>query len=327
MSEIDGIRNGLTCKAELLDKRNNAGEIPYISTGIKSLDTVLDGGLYTGLYTLGGMSSTGKSTLMLQIADNIASTGRDILFFSLEMSATELIAKIISKTTFQICVTEKIDFNSNAKTMHDVMLMDRYNACNQKQREILDKSFAFFDTYGQHLFIHDKRNISVSDIRRKIDDFVNLKSIKPVVFIDYLQKLKNSYNGLSDKQAVDRVIASSADISREFDIPIVVVSSFNRSSYNTRATLASFKETGGVEYESDVVLALQFQNADCVDIENEKLKSPREMEIAVLKNRNAMTGNVVPLGYYAEYNIFAESFGSNGYGVSKCNWASNILGG
>ena len=75
--------------------------------------------------------------------------------------------------------------------------------------------------------------------------------------------------------------------------------------------MASFKETGGVEYESDVVLALQFQNADCVDIENEKLKSPREMELAVLKNRNAITGNVVPLGYYAEYNIFTENIASN----------------
>lgn len=54
-----------------------------------------------------------------------------------------------------------------------------------------------------------------------------------------------------------------------------------------------------------------FQNADTVDIEQAKQQSPREMELVVLKNRNAITGNVVPLGYYAEYNIFTENVASN----------------
>ena len=57
----------------------------FCPTGIKSLDEILDGGLYSGLYCIGSVSSLGKTTFCLQIADSVALNGKDVLIFSLEM--------------------------------------------------------------------------------------------------------------------------------------------------------------------------------------------------------------------------------------------------
>ena len=75
---------------------------PCISTGFDTLDKTLDGGLYEGLYIFGAISSLGKTTLILQIMDQIARSGQDVLLFSLEMARSEIMAKSISRTTLQL---------------------------------------------------------------------------------------------------------------------------------------------------------------------------------------------------------------------------------
>ena len=64
-----------------------------MSTGIAGLDKALDGGLHAGLTVLGAVSSMGKTSLMLQMADTLAAAGRNVLFITIEMSRMELIAK------------------------------------------------------------------------------------------------------------------------------------------------------------------------------------------------------------------------------------------
>ena len=62
---------------------------PYIPTKFKGLDELLDGGFYEGLYIFGAISSLGKTTLVTQIADQIAEQGHDVLIISLEMARNE----------------------------------------------------------------------------------------------------------------------------------------------------------------------------------------------------------------------------------------------
>ena len=86
---------------ELLKSREGKA----ISTGFDALDGLLDGGLYPGLYFIGAISSLGKTTLALQIADNIAKAGHGVLIFSLEMSTSELMAKTISRESLMLTLS------------------------------------------------------------------------------------------------------------------------------------------------------------------------------------------------------------------------------
>ena len=74
---------------------------PPIPTGFKELDSLLNGGLHEGLISVGAMTSLGKTTFCMQLADRIAESGHDVMIFSLEMSMNELIAKSISRITFE----------------------------------------------------------------------------------------------------------------------------------------------------------------------------------------------------------------------------------
>ncbi|MCE2175451.1 DNA primase, partial [Streptococcus thermophilus] len=68
---------------DFLDGIADSVNTPCISTGFAMLDEALDGGLYEGLYIVGAISSLGKTTLVTQIADQVASKGQDVLIFSL----------------------------------------------------------------------------------------------------------------------------------------------------------------------------------------------------------------------------------------------------
>ena len=92
-----------TSAAGYLDSmRAEIAETDILSpTGFPQLDEELGGGLYAGLYVIGGISAVGKTSFVLQLADQVAAAGTDVLIFSLEMSKLELISKSVSRLTFQ----------------------------------------------------------------------------------------------------------------------------------------------------------------------------------------------------------------------------------
>ena len=71
-----------------------------VKTGFNNLDTLLMGGVYPGLYVVGAISSLGKTTFVLQLAETFAKQGKQVLFVSLEMSRLEIVSKMISRHTF-----------------------------------------------------------------------------------------------------------------------------------------------------------------------------------------------------------------------------------
>ena len=100
------------------------GRRDVYSTGFENLDRLLDGGLYPGLYIIGAISSLGKTTFCIQMMDNIAKQGHDVIFFSLEMAAEELIAKAISRFTMRLSLqklknTKRFDFGNQRRRKNE----------------------------------------------------------------------------------------------------------------------------------------------------------------------------------------------------------------
>lgn len=284
-------------------------DTPCFSTGFSSLDAVLDGGLYEGLSIVGAISSLGKTTLLLQIADQMAQKGTDVLIFSLEMAKTELIAKSISRLTFLQVIACHGDLR-NAKTAREITTSSRYLQYSQEEKDAIQNAVAAYATYAGNLYFHEGiGDIGVAQIQKTVQTHIALTGKRPVVIIDYLQILAPSDLRATDKQNVDRAVSALKRISREEKIPIVAISTFNRSSYSTAVRMEAFKESGAIEYASDVLIGLQLKGTGEAGfhLEEAKRKHPREVELVILKNRNGKSGDVLPFAYYPMFHAFKES--------------------
>lgn len=311
---------------------------PFFSTGFWELDSILDGGLYAGLYIVGAISSLGKTTFCLQIADQIAASGQDVLIFSLEMARNELIAKSVSRHTFQKVLEDGGD-KKNAKTTRGILTGKRYPKYSQAERELIQSSIASYGEYGDKIFITEGiGNVGIEEIRNKVQKHIKLTGKAPVVLIDYLQIIAPSDIRATDKQNTDKAVLELKRLSRDCNIPVIGISSFNRDNYTAPVNLASFKESGAIEYSSDVLIGLQYDGMDYREGEKDgnRIKRIREVireaeqqgrsgeaqkiQVKVLKNRNGSKGDTV-LDFYPMFNYFREDLNEEASDESDSgNW-------
>lgn len=280
----------------------------YIPTGFNTLDQALDGGLYEGLYIIGAISSLGKTTLVLQVADQIAQQGHDVLIISLEMSKFELMAKSISRLTFIDCLNTGED-PKNAKTNRGITTGSRYKHYTDKEKNLIKKAISSYRGYSNNIYISEGMgDIGADQIKEKIAEHKTFTGKAPVVIVDYLQILAPASERATDKQNVDKAVTDLKRISREYKTSVIAISALNRQSYKERVTMESFKESGAIEYSSDILLGLQLRGIgeSDFDLEKAKQKSPREIELYILKNRNGQSNIKVSFDYYQMFNYFQE---------------------
>lgn len=290
-------------------------DTPCISTGFFNLDSMLDGGLYEGLYIMGAISSLGKTSLALQICDQIAKAGTDVLIFSLEMARAELMAKSISRHTFIIAheqypaAKDAEKANRISKTGRGITDGKRYINYSKEERELINSAVKAYSEYAGRIFISEGvGDIGVDQIRETIERHIRITGRKPLILVDYLQILAPYSDRATDKQNTDKAVLELKRISRDFKTTVIAISSLNRMSYKDAISMEAFKESGAIEYSADCLIGLQLKGAGKKDFNatDEKKKDPRTIELIILKNRNAAVGDGATLEYYPRFNFFEE---------------------
>ena len=283
---------------------------PVISTGYPTLDLELGdgfgipGGLSAGLYTIGAISSLGKTTFAMQMADAIAASGKDVLVIALEMAAFELMAKSISRLT-----TETAQKASERKTVQGILQGTRWARYSAGERQTIEEATAIYSDLAKHLFfIEGIGNIGVDDVRKAIKRHIEMRGEAPVILVDYLQILAPADPHATDKTNTDKAVLEMKRISRDYNTPVICISSFNRDNYSERVSMKALKESGAIEYSSDVVIGLQLEGAGAKDFDVDKAKSqdPRKIEAVILKNRSGKTGQTIPFEYEPKFNLFRD---------------------
>ena len=177
-------------------------DTPCIPTGFKTLDDALDGGFYPSLTLVGGLSSLGKTSLVLQIADQVAAQGTDVLYFSLEMAEAELISKSVSRHTLLEAKAKGLD-TSKAKTARGITDGRRYQNYSRAEMDLIKAALQAYAGYAKHIRIirSGLGRTSVADIREAIQAHIDVTGNKPLCILDYLQILRPSSDRMTDKQA------------------------------------------------------------------------------------------------------------------------------
>lgn len=270
---------------EFLAYLGRRGSASVASTGISGLDKELDGGLHAGLTVLGAVSSMGKTSLMLQIADTLATVGRNVLFITIEMSRMELIAKSAVRGT-----------KERARPLLDGKLPE------EKVRALISSYRQ--KTGGRVELWEPDAPLTPAFLDEKVSAFCEQHET-PVLFLDYLQLVSPARVGMTEKQTVDAAVAMLKQLARRYDMPVVAASSLNREAYRPGSAepgMSAFKESGSVEYSADVLLVLKYRS----DADREIQTSSRHLALTILKNRFGSTGESIPLDYEPEKELFRD---------------------
>ena len=311
LSEFEGGLNPIYCT-------------PAIPTGIEAIDTALNGGLYAGLYTIGAMSSLGKTSFVLQMVDSIARHSKhDILYFSLEMSKIELMGRSISRNTTEIALEEK-RFSETGYNCSELEITNGewYANYSADRKALIAKAIERYREYADQIYIHEGiGNIGIEQIRNKVAEHIEITGNTPVIVVDYLQIIAppEDIRYTTDKQVIDKAVLELKRMSRDYKTPVIIISSFNRSNYKKSADMEAFKESGAIEYSCDVLGAIQprgLEDKNGKTNENfnfgQALKpDKRQVVFKILKNRKGSARAMLQATYYAKFNLF--------WGIEKYN--------
>lgn len=273
-------------------------------TGFSNLDEV-HGSLYSGLYVLGATSSLGKTTMMLQLCDQLAAAGEYCIYFTLEQSRLELVTKSISRFTAR----DNEERGISARSIKNGYMNNTIQQALQDYQQIAD-----------HITVIDGAfNITIDVIRDTVKQAIADFGRKPVVFVDYLQIIQPTAAArLTGRDKIDDVTRELKRLQAQEGLLMFVVSSFNRANYMTPVDFESYKESGGIEYTADVLWGIQLQaihdpvfdkdkdiKAKREAIRQAREESPRHVELVCLKNRYGGTYSC-DFTYNQRFDLFTE---------------------
>lgn len=288
---------------------NKTKDITPYATGFKELDILLDGGLKEGLTTLLAVPGIGKTTLCLQIADNVAKSGKDVLIFALEMSRNELISKSLSRLSYEIETRRAGQFQDSNTFLYGY----KQKLLNENILDYMNKCKEEYKKFAEHIYIDESNaDMTIENIKERVRHHLKTTGNLPLVIIDYAQIITPMKDNTSDKQNLDRTILELKRLTRELGLAVLCISSVNRNSYDECIGMSSAKESGGIEFTSTVLLGLQYKatkskdNKYIVNLEQEGQKDIKEVELKIIKNRFGKAYKTVNMKFNSELNYFEE---------------------
>lgn len=254
-----------------------------VQTHFYDLDNLLNGLGRSNLIILAARPAMGKTALAVNIAENVCfKSGQPIGIFSLEMSAEQLVHRII-------CSQAQVE-------------SDKIKKGSLSGREYQD-IYACVERIKDHtLVIDDQPGLSINDLRARARRMKEAHGIELLV-IDYLQLLTGSTNRASDSRQneISEISRLLKNLARELNIPILCLSQLSRKveeRIGHRPVMSDLRESGSIEQDADVILFLfRREYYDPHD-------KPGQAECIVAKNRHGGIGSV-HLAFRKEYAQFA----------------------
>lgn len=251
---------------------------------------ILRGGILPGeLAVLAARPSVGKSAFALNWALSVASSGKQSIMFSLEMSEQQLFNRMIANIG-------SIDVGCFRKGL------------SEQQRKQAQGAATLLRT--KRLVVRDKPSVTLSDIRRGIRQ-AQQRGPVGLVAIDYLQLMQPEQRCNSREREVAEMSRSLKLMAKELQVPVLLLAQLNRESEksNRDPLMSDLRESGAIEQDADIVMFLAAARRDS-DYHDEPV------QVIVAKGRDSGVGKC-SLMFHRLYQRFIDSSDAEFFKVRK----------
>ena len=263
---------------EIGEIRNKEIGLTGIPSGFTALDRITSGWQKSELIITAARPAMGKTAFILSMARNAAvDHGIPIAIFSLEMSAVQLVKRLISGE----CELEGEKIKNGTLEEHE------WAELNRKVERLSEAP----------IYIDDSPAINIFELRAKCRRLVSAYGIK-MIYIDYLQLMSGTSadgRGFSREQEISHVSRPLKSIAKELDMPVIALSQLSRaveSRADKKPQLSDLRESGSIEQDADMVLFLFRPDYYGFTTDAEGNSTQGISEVIIAKHRNGPTGSV-----------------------------------
>ncbi len=274
--------------------RNQEGGVSGVSTGFIDLDRITGGFQKSDMIVLAARPGMGKTAFVLTMARNITVEYKiPVAVFSLEMSAVQLVQRLISAET---------EISS-----------DKFRKGNMQPHEYTQLHERIGRLSDAPLYIDDTPALSVFELRAKCRRLKSTAGIEMVV-VDYLQLMTAGRNNGNREQEISSISRSIKSIAKELDIPIIALSQLSRMvetrGGDKRPILSDLRESGAIEQDADIVAFIYRAEYYGLTEHPDGIDTAGLGELILAKHRHGALGTVKlrfiqRLAKFANYDTFA----------------------
>ena len=263
-------------------------ELAGVGTGFKDVDDLFWGWRGGDLLILAARPAVGKTSFALNVAVNAAKHGASVALFSLEMSATQLVQRIL-------CSEARV----NLSKLRTGSLTDADWAPILSATDSLSKL---------DLWIDDTPGLSLLEMRAKARRQLRDKE-RGLIIVDYLQLMQPTKARRNGNRSVEvaEISRGIKVLAKELDVPILSLSQLSRAVEmrgNKRPMLSDLRESGSIEQDADIVMFID-RSTDEAEAEQDGRPPLGTADLIVAKHRNGATRDI-RLSFAAEYTKFGD---------------------
>lgn len=305
---FEDIQNVLAKTINRIDElRTKTEDISGVPSGFPTLDRITYGWQPTDLIILAARPSVGKTAFALNLARNSAlhpTKPVPVGFFSLEMSASQLVQRILS-----------------AESEIKMEKISRGKLENYEYEQLLSKGIKKLEVAP--IYIDDTAALNIFEFRAKARRLVNKHNVG-VIIIDYLQLMSGTGDrGSNREQEISNISRNLKALAKELNVPIIALSQLSRAVETRKESkmpqLSDLRESGAIEQDADMVMFI-YRPEYYEVMNNEHGESTHgETHIRIAKHRNGSL-ETIKLRAKLEIQKFEEWDDNGGMPGLGSNW-------
>lgn len=293
--------------SSLEERRNKTDGLTGIPSGFTALDRVTSGWQKSDLIIMAARPGMGKTSMVVSALRNAAvDFNVPVVIFSLEMSAVQLVNRLIS---------------SEASIESDKIKKGQLSP--EEWSRLVEKTG---DLNTAPIFIDDTPALSILELRAKCKRLKQQQDIQMVI-VDYLQLMtgSGSNNGGNREQEIASISRGLKNLAKELEVPVIALSQLSRAvetrGGDKRPQLSDLRESGSIEQDADMVAFLYRPEYYGIMEDEYGVSTINRAEVIIAKHRNG-TLDIVPLQFTGAYTRFSDI--NSDYGVNELTYSSKL---